>query len=289
MKICIVVDDNAGYTKKETENTNIFVVKMPILINNEIFYERENITYEEFFSKLADDKNNVKTSQPSPGEIISLWSNLLEEYEQVIHIPMSSGLSESCNTAKGLAQDPEFANRVFVVDNHRISVTIKDSVRDAQKLINEGKTGAEIKQILEQNAFNSTIYIMVDTLKYLKRGGRITPATAALGTLFRVKPVLSIFGEKLDSYSNKAMGLKKAKQIMINAVENDIKTKFKDVAKDKLAFGIAYTYDEEAANLWKKEIEEHFNVKDIEMNPLSLSVATHIGPGALAVTLTEVL
>ena len=199
---------------------------------------------------------------------------------------MSSGLSEECNTAKVLAQD--YVGKVYVVDNHRISVTLKSSVRDALKLINEGRDPQYIKDYLEKDSFNSTIYIMVDTLKYLKKGGRITPAAALIGGALHLKPVLTILGEKLDAFK-KAIGTKKAKLIMIEAIKNDLATRFKDYDRANLTFGMAYTYDYDDATLFKKEFANALGIKEeqIEMDPLSLSVATHIGPGSLAVTISN--
>ena len=285
MRICVVTDDNAGFTKQEIKDLGIYVIRMPILINGETYFENISVDEKTFYAEMANDAD-IKTSQPAPGEIIEMWNNLLKDYDAIIHIPMSSGLSEECNTAKVLAQD--YVGKVFVVDNHRISVTLKSSVRDALKLINEGKDPQYIKDYLEKDSFNSTIYIMVDTLKYLKKGGRITPAAALIGGALHLKPVLTILGEKLDAFK-KAIGTKKAKLIMIEAIKNDLVTRFKDYDRADLTFGMAYTYDYDDATLFKKEFANALGIKEeqIEMDPLSLSVATHIGPGSLAVTVSN--
>lgn len=285
MKICVVTDDNAGFSKQEINELGIYVVRMPILIDEDTYFENISIDEKTFYQKMADNAD-IKTSQPAPGEIMELWDNLLKTYDAILHIPMSSGLSEECNTAKVLAQNYE--GKVFVVDNHRISVTLKAAVRDALKLIKEGKDPEYIREYLTKDGLNSTIYIMVDTLKYLKKGGRVTPAAALIGGALHLKPVLTLLGQKLDAFK-KAIGTKKAKLIMIDAIKNDLATKFKDYKKEDLIFSMAYTYDFDEAIQFKKEFAEAIGIdeKQIDMNPLSLSVATHIGPGALAVTVSN--
>lgn len=287
MKIAIVTDDNAGFTKEEASKYNIFIVKMPVIINGETRFQGESLSEDEFYRLLESDAE-VHTSQPAPGQLLELWDELLKSYDQVIHIPMSSGLSEECNNAKSLAQS--YPGKVYIVDNHRISVTLKQAVRDAVKLVKEGKSAEEIIEILEREAHESTIYIMVNTLKYLKKGGRVTPAGAALGSALHLKPVLSIFGEKLDAYK-KAIGTKKAKQILIDAIRHDLENKFKSTPKDKLAFAIAYSHNYDEAVEFKKEVSAALNVKEenIEMNPLSLSIGTHVGPGILACALSKII
>lgn len=288
MKILIMTDDNSGFTHEEAKELGVYILRMPIIIDNGIYFQDENIDNKTFYEKLKT--SNVSTSQPSIGELTEIWEAKLKEYDQIVHIPMSSGLSNSCATAITLAN--EYPNRVFVVDNHRISVTLKQSVRDALTLVKNGKTGLEIKEILEKEAYQSTIYIMLNTLKYLKRGGRITPAAALIGETLHLKPVLTILGEKLDSFQ-KCIGTKKAKDAMIKAIDCDIERLFKDIPKDQLYFGIAYTAenedDMENVKLWKDAIENHFELSNIETNPLSLSVATHIGPGALAITIAHII
>ena len=218
-----------------------------------------------------------------------LWNTLLEEYDEVVHIPMSSGLSGSCQTACMLAQEPEFDGKVFVVNNQRISVTQTQSVLDAVELAKKGYDGAQIKKILEEDKFNSSIYIMLDTLFYLKKGGRITPAAAALGTLLKLKPVLQIQGEKLDAFA-KARTKSAGKSMMLQAIKNDIENRFggfDESAKERVMLHIAYTKDAEEAELWKQEVMEAFPGFRLKMAPLSLSVACHIGPGALALACTR--
>lgn len=283
MRICIITDDNSGFTKKEAIENDVKILRMPIIVDGECYFENETLSGEQFYKFLEEDKD-IKTSQPSPGEVINMWEDALKVYDQVVHIPMSSGLSESCHSAQLLSE--EFNGKVFVVDNHRISVTLKASVYDAIKLRNEGKTGEEIKKYLEETKSDSNIFIMVDTLKYLKKGGRVTPAGAALGATFHIKPVLSIEGGKLDAFA-KCVGIKKSKTTMLNAIQSIIDTKYNG-SLDGLEIALAYSYDIESAKLWKEEVEEKFNLKNIRLEPLSLSVATHIGPGALAITVTKI-
>ena len=278
-KIAIVTDSNSGITQKEGREMGISVVPMPFFIDGELFLEDITLSQEEFYKKLGED-SDISTSQPSPGEILELWDKLLEEYDEVVHIPMSSGLSSSCETAITLSED--YDGREQVVDNQRISVTQVQSVLDAIKLRNEGKSAEEIREILEKEKMEASIYITVDTLKYLKKGGRITPAAAALGTVLNLKPVLQIQGEKLDAYA-KVRGWKAAKRTMLSAVEKDLKERFAG-HEDQMVLGMAYTCGQEEAQEWKQEIQEKFPGYQIIEGPLSLSVACHIGPGAMAVT-----
>lgn len=287
MKICIITDDNAGFTQEEARELNIHIVKMPVLIDGKEFLENETLTSEEFYTQLENGAD-IKTSQPAPGKVLELWDSLLKDNDAILHIPMSSGLSESCNTATVLSNDYE--GKVFVVNNHRISITLKAAVRDALKLIKLGKTPQEIKDYLESDAFNSSIYIMVDTLKYLVKGGRVTPAAALIGGALHIKPILTLLGHKLDAYK-KVIGVKKAKLALINAIQDDLNGRFKDFSKDELIFQMAYTFDLEAALIFRKEFAASLGIDEnqIELNPLSLSVATHIGPGSLAVTVSHII
>lgn len=284
-KICIVTDDNSGFNIEEANKLGIKIIKMPIIIDSNIYYENESISKEEFFNKLYSD-SNISTSQPSPGSIISLWDELLKNYDYILHIPMSSGLSASCETATNLALD--YNDKVLVVNNHRISVTLKQSIYDAITLINKGLDPKEIKKILENNGHNSSIYIMVDTLKFLKKGGRITPAASIIGDTLHIKPVLQLFEGKLDAYK-KCVGTKSAINALKSAIKNDLETKFKDHSKDELVFSCAYTgNDDSLIKMLSKEIKEEFNIKDeIIIDHLSLSVTTHIGKGALALTISK--
>lgn len=283
-KIAIVSDSNSGIEPKEAKELGIYIIPMPFFINHETYYEGQNLTQNQFYEKLKEGLD-ISTSMPSVASVTELWDKLLKEYDEIVHIPMSSGLSSSCETALMLANDYE--NKVFVVNNQRISVTQYQSVLDAIALAEQGKTAAEIKEILEREKFESSIYIMVDTLTYLKKGGRITPAAAALGTLLRLKPVLQIQGEKLDAFA-KARTVKQAKSIMIDAIKNDFANRFDDPQGKNMRIAMAYTYDHTAAEVFREEVKQAFpNHKEIRMDPLSLSVSCHIGPGALAVTCTK--
>lgn len=283
-----MTDSNSGITQKEAAGLGISVLPMPFMINDTTYFEDINLTQDRFYEFLENDAV-VSTSQPSPDSLIHMFHKLLAEYDEVVHIPMSSGLSGSCQTACMLAQEPEFAGKVFVVNNQRISVTQTQSVLDATELAKKGYDGAQIKKILEEDKFNSSIYIMLDTLFYLKKGGRITPAAAALGTLLKLKPVLQIQGEKLDAFA-KARTKSAGKSMMLQAIKNDIENRFggfDESAKERVTLHIAYTKDAEEAELWKQEVMEAFPGFRLKMAPLSLSVACHIGPGALALACTR--
>ena len=283
MKTAIITDSNSGITQKEARELGISVVPMPVLIDSEIFYEDLTLTQEEFYKKL---KSNVRvsTSQPNPEHVGEIWDNILKDYDQIVYIPMSSGLSETCHTLQHYTEtEDRFNGKVFVVDNQRISITQKQSVMDAMKLASEGKSGKEIADWLIDTKMKSSIYIMVDTLKYLKKGGRLTPAVAAIGTLLRIKPVLQIQGFKLDTYA-KVRKLSDAKDTMISALRKDLTTRFKDEYEaGKMVIAAAHTenYDE---GLKFKEllISEFPKAEFLWVDPLSLSVSCHIGPGALA-------
>ena len=285
-KIAIVTDSNSGITQEEGRRLGVSVIPMPFFINEKMYLEGITLSQEEFYQWLKSDAS-ISTSQPSPGETMGLWDTLLKEYDEIVQIPMSSGLSATCATAMGLAQ--EYEGRVHVVDNQRISVTQRQSVEDAIALREAGRSGAEIKKILEEEKFNSSIYITLETLKYLKKGGRITSAAAAIGTVLNLKPVLRLKGEKLDAFA-KSRGWKSAKKTMIKTI-NEIRTsEFGDCDGEKdLYLDAAYTGDREDAQEWLDELHEAFPEFEIRMDPLSLSVACHIGPGARAVTLTKIL
>lgn len=278
-KIAIVTDSNSGITQEMGKTMGIHVIPMPFFIDGELFLEDITLTQEEFYKRLGDN-SDISTSQPSPGEVMECWDELLKEYDEIVHIPMSSGLSSTCHAAQSLSQ--EYEGKVCVVDNQRISVTQKQSVEDAIVLRDAGKSASEIKEILEAEKLQASIYITVDTLKYLKKGGRVTPAAAALGTVLNLKPVLQIQGEKLDAFS-KVRGWKAAKRTMLKAIEKDLEERFSEVRED-MVLGMAYTCSKEEAQEWKQEIAEKFPEYEIVEGPLSLSVACHIGPGAMAVT-----
>lgn len=284
-RVAVVTDSNSGITQVQAKELGVYVLPMPFYIDGETFFEDVNLTQEQFYQKLTEG-GEITTSMPAVGDVTELWDQLLEKYDEIVHIPMSSGLSSSCETALMLSQD--YDGRVQVVNNQRISVTQRRSVMDAGRLAEQGMSAAEIKEILEREKFESSIYIMVDTLKYLKKGGRITPAAAALGTLLRLKPVLQIQGEKLDAFA-KARTVKQAKSIMIEAMKNDFKNRFGDESGDNMYLDIAYTYDLEAAKQLEREVKEVFPNHKCIVNPLSLSVSCHIGPGALAVACSHKL
>lgn len=285
-KTAIVTDSNSGITQAQGKEYGVYVLPMPFYIDGELYYEDINLTQEEFYQKLEHEAE-ISTSMPSIGDVLDLWDKLLKEYDEVVYIPMSSGLSSSCEAATALSAD--YDGKVQVVNNQRISVTQRQSVLDAKVLADKGWRAAEIKEYLEKTKFDSTIYITVDTLKYLKKGGRITPAAAALGTLLRLKPVLQIQGEKLDAFA-KCRTLKAAKTTMLDAINNDLKERFQmEEHPEDTWIAVAYTRDLEAATEWKEEVQKMFPNNDIVMNPLSLSVSCHIGPGAIAVTCTKKL
>ena len=278
-KIAIITDSNSGITQKQAAEMGIYVLPMPFMINNETYFEDITLTQNEFYERLASGAE-VVTSQPSPDSVMKLWDELLEDHDEIVHIPMSSGLSGSCQSALMLAAD--YDGRVQVVNNQRISVTQRQSALDALQLAQKGMDAAGIKQFLEADKYNSSIYIMLDTLYYLKKGGMITPAAAALGTILRLKPVLQIQGEKLDAFA-KARTVSQGKSIMINAIRNDMEKRFGGALKDNIWLQIAYTYDLDAAMQLRDEVAAQFPDFDIHVDPLSLSVACHIGPGSLAV------
>ena len=286
MKTAIVTDSNSGITQMQAGELGISVLPMPFMIDGEDHYEDIDLTQKEFYEKLKEG-SEISTSQPSPESVMKLWDELLRTHDQIVHIPMSSGLSSSYETAVLLAEDYE--GKVEVVNNQSISVTQRQSALDAKAMAEQGKTAAEIREYLEATRFDSSIYIMLDTLKYLKKGGRITPAAAALGTLLRLKPVLQIQGEKLDAFA-KARTVKQAKNIMITAIAHDMEQRFGDKTGRTIHLFIAHTENEEAALELKEELREAFpETGEILVDPLSLSVSCHIGPGALAIACAKAM
>ena len=284
-KVAVMTDSNSGITQSQAKELGITVVPMPFYIDGKLYYEDIDLTQEDFY-RMLEKGGDISTSMPAVGDLIDRWEALLKDYDEIVYIPMSSGLSSSCATAKALAQDYE--GKVFVVDNQRISVTMKQTVFEAMKMAEHGKTAAEIRDILEATKFESTIYIMVDTLTYLKKGGRITPAAAALGTLLKLKPVLQIRGEKLDAFA-KARTIKQAKQIMLDAIKTDMDQVLHDPDGKNTKIAMAHTHNEEAIMQFKEEAQAIWPDHDIMVDPLSLSVSCHIGPGALAITCTKML
>ena len=280
-KTAIVTDSNAGILPAEAQEKGIFLLPMPFMIDGRDYFENVDLT-EEVFYQMMREKRAISTSQPAPADVTALWDKALSEYGELIHIPMSSGLSASCQSAAILAKD--YGGKVQVADNRRISVTQKSAVYDALRLAEQGKSAQEIKTILEEDADNSSIYIMLDTLYYLKKGGRITPAAAAVGTVLRIKPVLQIQGALLDAFA-KARTINQAKTIMINAVRSDMENRFGGAFPDNCMLSIAHTDNLEMAMQFKEEVEAAFpgfTVEDVD--PLSLVVSCHIGPGSLALT-----
>lgn len=285
-RIAVITDSNSGINFEDAKELGIKVLPMPFLIDGKTYFEEISLSQEEFFEKLENDVD-ISTSQPSPESVMKIWDEALEEADEVVYIPMSSGLSSSCHTALMLADD--YDGKVQVVDNQRISVTQRQSVLDAMELAKRGLTAVQIKEKLEKVKFESSIYIMLDTLKYLKKGGRITPAVAAFGSALRLKPVLTIQGEKLDAYTiakTKKQGVKK----MLAAIEDDINKRFGGTDHmENIHMEIAHTKNPEAAEDLKQQIIEKFGVTEVDLYPLSLSIACHIGPGSIAVACSKVI
>lgn len=275
-KVAIVTDSNSGIKQEEASEYGIYVIPMPFFINEELFLEDITLTQKEFYQYLEKDAE-IHTSQPAAGEVMDLWDKLLKEYDEIVHIPMSSGLSGTCETAAALAQD--YDGRVHVVDNKRISITMRQSALEAKKMADNGMGAAEIKEILEREALEASIYITVDTMKYLKKGGRVTPAAAMIATALNIKPVLQIQGGKLDTFA-KVRGMKQAKRKMLEAIQYDLDHRF---SGHKTYIRGAYTCTEEEAQEWKEEMEQAFPNHKIYLNRLSLSVSCHIGAGSVAV------
>lgn len=283
MKVAIITDSNSGFTQKEAKDLGIYIASTPVLIDEETFHEEITITQEQFYEKLKSNAN-VSTSQPAPAAVSELWREVLKTNDEIVYIPLSSGLSETCHTTLHLSETEEdFKGKVFVVDNQRVSITQRQSVMDALKMASEGKSAKEIHDWLMETKMKSSIYIMVDTLKYLKKGGRLTPAAAMIGTLLKIKPVLQIQGGKLDAFK-KVRKVADAKAEIINALKHDFETRFKDIVEaGKMTIAVAHTQNFAEAEKFKEELIQAFpNIEFTFNNPLSLSVSVHIGPGALA-------
>ena len=288
MKTAVMTDSNSGITPEEGKKIGIYSLPMPVIIEGDVFYEGKNITQEEYYGAMTSGKN-VTTSQPSPGDVMDMWDGILKEgYEQVVYIPMSSALSASCHAAIQLSE--EYDGKVQVVDDHRISVTMRESVLEAKWMANQGMTAEEINKKLEENAYNSSIYIAVDTLEYLKKGGRVTAAGAAIGAVLNIKPVLTIQGEKLDAFT-KVRGMKKAELKMLEAIEEDLNTRFADVDRKQLRLGAAGTFQkQEDADQWYKMVKDTFEneIDDIYYDSLSFSIGCHVGPNAIGIGISVV-
>lgn len=283
--VVIMTDSNAGMTQEEGERYGVEILPMSFIINGKIYYEGEDISQEAFFRKLEENAQ-VSTSQPAPGEVTERWEKLLKRHDEVVYIPMSSGLSKSCETAQILAK--EYGGRVQVVDGRRISVPQKMMVLDGLALVKEGKSAAAIKAMLEESAADCAIYIAVDTLKYLKRGGRITGAAAAVGTMLNIKPVLLVKGERLDAYE-KARGAKAARRILLQAVREELEGPFRQYAeKNEVCIQMAHTcLDEALITEWESQIREAFPNMRLDTAPLPLCTACHIGPNGLGIGITR--
>ena len=275
-RVAVVTDSNSGITQAQAKELGIHVVPTPFFIDGELYLEDITLTRDDFFQKLNEDAE-ISTSQPAPGDLIDTWEMLLKEYDEIVHIALSSSLSSACATAIMLSND--FDGRVQVVDNQRVSIMQKSSVLDALRLIEQGKSAKEIKEILEAEKLNARAYITVDTLKYLKKGGRVTPAAAAVGAMLKIKPVLLVWAEKLDSFA-KTRGVKAAKKTMFEAVENDLSENFS--GEDMSIYAVT-TCNEEETEEWRQEVQNRFPDYDVKSEYLSLSVTCHTGPGALAI------
>lgn len=285
--IAIVTDTTSGITIEEGKREGIYVLPMPIIIDNKEYLDGVDLTHDEFYSFLTSGAE-IHTSQPATGNVLDLWTEVLKDHDEIVYIPLSSGLSGSCASAQLFSEEDDFAGKVHVVNNQRVSVTLRQSVFDAKTLAEQGKSASEIKQILEETKFDSSIYIMLDTLEYLKKGGRITPAAAAFAKILNLKPILQIHGEKLDAFS-KCRGIKQAKKIMINAIREDMEEKIGglDMAAPNYHLEIAHTENAEAAEALKEELLAEFPGFDVHIDPLALQIACHIGPGSLAVACTK--
>lgn len=277
MKTAIVTDTNSGISASRAEAMGIHLIPMPFFIGGETYYEGKDVSHALFFQKMADGVE-VSTSQPSPADIIALWEKLLEDHDAVLHFPMTSGLSSSCASAKALAR--EYGGRVLVVDDKRISVTLMQSVRNALTLLAQGKTAGEVRDILEAESYDSSIYIAVNTLEYLKKSGRVTAAGAAMASILSIKPVLQIQGDKLDAYK-KVRGMNHAKTVLMDALRKDLDTRFKDLEMNVFA---GYSGGDPAlGEAWLEEVQREFPEYEVELISLPLSICCHTGGGALGV------
>lgn len=282
-RIAIATDSNSGITQSEARDLGVYVIPMPFYSNGKTFFEEIDLSQEEFYD-LLQNGTDISTSMPTVGDVLSFWDELLKEYDEVLYIPMSSGLSSSCETAMMLAG--EYDGKVQVANNQRISVTMRQSVLDAIYLASEGMNSMEIKNFLEKTKFESSIYIMVDTMTYLKKGGRVTPTAAALGTLLKIKPVLQIQGEKLDLFG-KARTAKQAKSMMTEQLAKDFANRFQTPDGSQMNIAVAYTKNIEPALEFQSELQQIYPNHEILVRPLSLSISCHIGPGSLAVACTK--
>lgn len=286
MKIAIVTDTNSGISNDEAKSRGIYLLPMPVIMDGTCYLERKDINTEQLYEAMERDCS-ISTSQPSPESVTKLWNTLLGQgYDEIVHIPMTSGLSGSCQTALMLAEDYE--GKVFVVDNHRISVTQRESVLEAKRMADAGSSAGEIKKVLEENALMASIYLTVESLKYLQKGGRLSPSAAMLGTILNIKPILSIQGEQIDAFA-KVRGMKKCESKMIEAIQNDIASRFADVEPEKIRLNVAGTLQhEEDIKRWKDSVAQAFPMCQVEYFPLPCSIAVHVGPGCLGIALSVV-
>lgn len=283
-RVAVVTDSNSGMTQRQGEACGIRVIPMPFMIDGQFWEEHVDLTHDIFYEKLTAG-SEISTSQPAPAKIIQLWDELLTEYDEIVHIPMSSSLSGSYQTARMLADD--YGGKVRVVNNQRISVTQRQSALDAVMLAGQGFCAAQIGDLLERTKMESSIYITVDTLKYLRRGGRVTPAAAALGTLLKIKPVLQIQGGKLDTFS-KARTMKQAKGMMLSAIASDLNNRFLDPEAEQMWLGVAHSNCADLAREVACELKDCYpKAPPVYVDALSLSVSCHIGPGGLGITCTK--
>lgn len=283
MNVAIVTDSNSGIFEEEGKILGVHVIPMPVILEGKTYYEGIDLTHEKFYQCL-EEKREVFSSQPSPAEVLDMWDKLLlSEYDELVYIPMSSGLSGSCRTAQVLAQDYE--EKVQVVDNHRISVTQRQSVLDALMLKEKGYSAKEIKKVLEQTAYESIIYVGVETLEYLKKGGRVTPAGAAMGTLLSIKPLLVISGEYLDAHA-KVRGTKNCKKRLLNEMKT-VADEF-HANGDEIYVGVAGSFGrKEEHQEWVEMVNEVFPYEDVKYDPLTFSVSCHVGPGAFGMGISK--
>lgn len=286
MKIAIVTDTNSGISSDEAEKEGIYLLPMPVIIDGKSYLERTDIHTEQLYEAM-EKECSISTSQPSPESVTKLWDSILEQgYDEIVHIPMTSGLSGSCQTARMLAG--EYEGKVFVADNHRISVTQREAVLEAKRMADAGNTAKEIQELLEKNAFLASIYLTVESLKYLQKGGRLSPSAAMLGTILNIKPILSIQGEKMDAFA-KVRGMKKCESRMIEAIQNDIASRFADVSPEKIRLHVAGTLQQtEDIMRWKDSVQGAFPMTQVEYFPLPCSIATHVGPGCLGIAVSVV-
>ena len=279
-KVAIVSDTNCGITLDEAKGLGIFLITMPFFVDGEEYFEYKTMNHQMFFEKLRAGAE-VSTSMPSPADLLDTWENLLNEYDEVVYIPMSSGLSGSCHAAMGFAE--EFDGKVQVVDNKRISVIMKQSVLEAKHMADKGMTAAEIKEYLEKDGLNSAVYVAVDTLECLKKSGRVTPAAAAIGSVLNIKPVLQIQGGKLDAYK-KVRGMKQATKALFGGIQSEIESRF---AGKEIVIRATYSGDETVKENWENAIKEEFPDMEIVMDKLPISICCHTGEGAMGIGITE--